>query len=324
MLPVKGNLTFIYRLSGVLVGLLVVASLIGLRFGWSGLYDSYPATLAGLVGQDMVTLAVGLPLLLGAMWLTRRGSTAGLLVWSGALFYFAYSYYFFLVGGFNELFLVYVAIVATSLYALLALLFHIDAEALSAQFGKRGPVRRAASFLVGTALVFAVMWGGLSIASALAGTTPDPVVHLVVAIDGAVLLPLHFFGGLKLWRQESWGYVLGGLLLTKATATGLGLAFTSTLAMWWAGTVDPFEVFLAVLFGLMALVGLALLIPYLRSAAPGQVPSRSSSLGSPTGGGRGPELTVHLARVLGPYRTAAEPGERPHLWHSNGPRMPSV
>lgn len=265
MLPIKDYLTFVYWLSGLLAGLLVVASLLGLIFGSSGLYDAYPAALAGLIGQDMVTFAIGLPLLLGAMWLTRRGSTGGLLLWGGVLFYFAYSYYFFLVGAFNALFLVYVAIVATSLYALLALLFRIDPDALKAEIADRAPVRRTATFFVVTASLFMVMWGGLSVASVVAATTPDPVVHLVVAIDGAVLLPLLVFGGLKLWRREPWGYVLGGLLLTKATATGLTLAFTSTLAMWWAGSVDPFQVFLAALFAVMAVVGLALLVPYLRS-----------------------------------------------------------
>jgi len=249
----------------VLAGLLFVASLVGLGFGPSGLYDAYPAALAGLIGQDIVTLGGGLPLLLGAMWLTRRGSAAGLQLWAGILFYFAYSYSFFLVGGFNALFLVYVGIVSTSLYALLALLFRIDADALTAEFADRAPVRRTATFFIVTASLFVVMWGGLSVASILAASTPDPVVHLVVAIDGAVLLPLLLYGGLKLWRREPWGYVLGGMLLTKATATGFTLAFTSTLAMWWTGSVDPFQVFLAVLFGLMAVVGLALLVPYLRS-----------------------------------------------------------
>ena len=263
---VRGNLTLVYRLSAALAGLLFVASLIGLTFGWSGLYDAYPASLAGLIGQDMVTLAVGLPVLLAAMWLARSGSVAGLLLWAGALFYFAYSYYFFLIGGFNALFLVYTAIVATSLYALLTLLFRIDAEGLRARFADRAPVRRVATFFVVTALLFAVMWGGLSAASALTGTTPGPVVHLVVAIDSAVLLPLLFWGGVKLWRRESWGYLLGGLLLTKATMTGFSLAFTSTLALWWARTVDPFELFLALLFGGMALAGMTLLISYLRSA----------------------------------------------------------
>lgn len=279
MLPIKGNLTFVYRLSGLLAGLLLMASLAGLSFGWRGLYDAYPASLAALVGQDIVTLAVGLPLLLGAMWLTRRGSGGGLLLWAGVLFYFAYSYYFFLVGGFNALFLIYVAIVATSLYALLALLFRIDADALGAEFADRAPVRRTAVFFVVTALLFVVMWGGLSVASVLAGTTPGLVVHLVVAIDGAVLLPLLLFGGLKLWRREPWGYVLGGLLLTKATATGFTLAFTSTLAMSWASSVDPFQIFLAVLFGVMALVGLALLVAYLRSRATRQP---AAGHGSPT------------------------------------------
>jgi hypothetical protein len=264
---VNGNLTLVYRLSAALAGLLLVASVIGLTFGWSGLYEPYPAALAGLVGQDIVTLAAGLPLLVGAMWLARHGSVAGILLWAGALFYFAYSYYFFLIGGFNALFLVYIAIVATSVYALLALLFRIDAEAVRARFADRAPVRRVAGFFAVTALLFAVMWGGLSVASTLTGSAPGPVVHLVVAIDGAVLLPLLFWGGVKLWRREDWGYLLGGLLLTKATMTGFTLAFTSGLALWWTRTVDLFEVFLALLFGVMAVVGVTLLFLYLRSAA---------------------------------------------------------
>lgn len=32
-------------------------------------------------------LVVGMPLLLGSMWLTRRGSFAGLLLWPSAHFY---------------------------------------------------------------------------------------------------------------------------------------------------------------------------------------------------------------------------------------------
>ena len=278
MLSINGNLTAVYRLTGLLAALLLIASGAGLAFGSRGLYDAYPASLAAMVGQDIVTLALGLPLLLGAVWLARRGSGAGLLLWAGALFYFAYSYYFFLVGGFNALFLIYVAIVATSLYALLSLLFRVDADALAAEFADRAPVRRTAVFFVVTALLFAAMWGGVVVASVLAGAAPGAVVHLVVAIDGAVLLPLLLWGGLKLWRREAWGYVLGGLLLTKATVTGLTLAFTSTLAMVWAGAVDPFELFLAMLFGVMALVGLPLLVAYLRgsslrpsTAAPGSL-----------------------------------------------------
>src|SRR5688500_8362430 len=100
MMPVKNRLTLAHGLSGLLIVLLVVSSVVGLLYGGGGFYDSYPASLAGLVGQDGVTLAVGIPLLVASMWLTARGSMSGLFLWAGALFYFTYSYFFYVVGGF--------------------------------------------------------------------------------------------------------------------------------------------------------------------------------------------------------------------------------
>jgi hypothetical protein len=270
-MPIKNQLTFAYALSGLLTVLLFVSSVIGLLYGSRGLYEPYPASLAGLVGQDAITLVVGLPLLLGSMWFTHRGSTRGLLLWTGALFYFAYSYYFYVTGGFNALFLLYIAIVSTSLYGLLSLLFNTDPQALKARFDPRTPTRLLSGFLVGYSLLFALMWLGLSLSSAAAGTQPDEVTHSVVAIDCTVLLPLLFFGGLLLWRREAWGYVLGGLLLVKMAATGFTLAFTTALGAWWAQGIDPFNTFLFVLFALMAMGSVALLVPYMRSIGGGRV-----------------------------------------------------
>jgi len=265
MLPVKNKLTFAYALSGLLAVLLIVSSVAGLLYGRRGLYDPYPAAPAALVGQDAVTLAVGLPLLLTSVWLTRRGSARGLLLWTGTLFYFAYSYYFYVTGGFNALFLVYVAIVSASLYGLLSLLFALAPEDLRARFGTGTPTRLVGGFMVGYSLLFAFMWVGMSLASAASGTRPDEVVRSVVAVDCTVLLPLLFFGGLRLWRRTAWGYVLGGLLLVKMATTGFTLAFTESLGMWWAGAIDPFEAFLFVLFAAMTIGALALLVPYLRN-----------------------------------------------------------
>ena len=124
---------------------------VSLLYGGHGLYEPYPASLAGLVGQDAITLAVGLPLLLASMWLTARGSTSGLLLWIGALFYF--SYYFYVIGDFNAIFLLYVAIVSTSLYGMLSLLFAIDPVALKACFGARTPTRLVGGFLIGYSLL---------------------------------------------------------------------------------------------------------------------------------------------------------------------------
>src|SRR5215213_5294063 len=264
-MPIKDKPTFAYALSGLVAVLSAVSSVVGLLYGGSGYYDSYPVSLAGLVGQDVVTLVLGIPLLLTSMWLTRRGSTGALLVWSGALFYFAYSYYFYVIGGFNALFLVYVAIVSTSLYGLLTLLFAIDPGALRSSFGSRAPARLVGGYFICIALLFALMWGGMVISSAVAGTRPDEVLRSVVIIDCTVLLPLLFFGGVRLWRREGWGYVLGGLLLTKLAMTGFTLAFNTALGALWAGHISGFDAFLFVVFALMAAGALPLLVIYLRS-----------------------------------------------------------
>src|SRR5438128_8154807 len=90
-LPVRRNLTLAYMLSALAAALLLVTSVAGLAFGRRGLYVPDPATMPAFLGQDALSLIVGLPLLLGSMTLARRGSVAGLLVWMGALFYIAYS-----------------------------------------------------------------------------------------------------------------------------------------------------------------------------------------------------------------------------------------
>jgi hypothetical protein len=121
------------------------------------------------------------------------------------------------------------------------------------------------------------MWVGLSIAGAMAGEPPDEVTHAVVAIDCTVLLPLLFFGGVWLWLRRPWGYVLGGLLLTKLIMTGFTLAFTTALGALWAGEIDGFNIFLFVLFALMAAGGLPLLVAYLRGVdrvEPGRIFAR--------------------------------------------------
>jgi hypothetical protein len=265
VVPVKSKLGFAYALSGLLAVLLVVSSVVGLLYGSGGFYESYPAGLAGLVGQDFVTLVLGLPLLLASMWLTARGSTRSLLVWTGTLFYFAYMYYFWVIGGFNALFLIYIAIVSASLFGLLSLLFAIDPEALRARFSAKTPIRPVSGFFLVVSLLFALMWGGMILSSVAAGTQPDQVLREVVIIDLTVMLPLLFVGSLRLWRREAWGYLLGGLLLTKTAATGFTMAFTTTLGAWWARALDPFEAFLFTLFALMMVGALLLLVPYLRS-----------------------------------------------------------
>jgi hypothetical protein len=275
----------VHRTSVVLALLVALASVVGVASGGGGFYDAYPASLAGMVGQDVASLIVGVPILLVAGWYAGQASIRAVLILGGTLFYVAYSYFFFVVGGFNALFLVYIAIVALALYALLALLVTIDPAAIAARFDDQLPRRLVSGFLIGIALLFVVMWGGMSLSSIAASKTPDVVTVQVVALDGMVLLPALLLGGWLLWRRAAWGLLLGGVLLVKAVLTGGTLAFTTLLGWAWKGSIEGLDAFLLVLFGLMALVALALADPYFRHIHADRV-GRSGAISAMPAGSR--------------------------------------
>jgi hypothetical protein len=89
-LPLTGDLTFAYALSSAVAALLAIAAAGGLLLRTS-VYPTEELILSFLP-VDAFHLAVGLPILVGSMWLARRGHLIGLLCWPGALLYVFYSY----------------------------------------------------------------------------------------------------------------------------------------------------------------------------------------------------------------------------------------
>jgi hypothetical protein len=267
-LPVRRAPRDTWRLTWVLAALAAATSIVGLVHGGDGYYAPYPSVLAGLVGQDIATLIVGVPILIASALAARRGSVRGLLAWAGALFYLAYSYFFFVVGAFNAGFPAYAVIVGLSLYGLVSLLLVIDPDAVAACFATTTPRRLVGGYLMGIGALFVVMWGGLAVSAAVSGESPDPVVRLVLIADACVLLPALLAGGWKLWHGSAWGYVLGGILLVKVVLTSGTLVFTTALNAAWTGTLGSSDAFFLVLFGLMAVAALLLAVPYFRSADP--------------------------------------------------------
>ena len=82
-LPVTGDLRTAYVLS-VAVALIMAAAALAALLLRGTIYPTDELILA-FVPVDIFHLAVGLPILLGSMWLARRGRLAGLLCWPGAL-----------------------------------------------------------------------------------------------------------------------------------------------------------------------------------------------------------------------------------------------
>ena len=95
-LPLKKELSTNQVWSIVVAGLMGILSLAGLVFSeriylTSEQIQSYKA-------NDLVNLLIGLPSLLGSIWLARRGKLVGLLLWPGALLYVLYNYIAYWIG----------------------------------------------------------------------------------------------------------------------------------------------------------------------------------------------------------------------------------
>ena len=90
--------------------------------------------LRAFMSNDVVNLFIGLPILLGSMWLARRGQLIGLLCWPGALLFVLYNY---IVNVFaiplNVAFVSHLVLVKLSVYTIIGLVASIDGAAVLCQ-----------------------------------------------------------------------------------------------------------------------------------------------------------------------------------------------
>lgn len=102
----------------------------------SGLYR-YDTTLMamGFKAGDVVTLILGIPALIFSLLRYQRESVQGGLLLAGTLTYFLYNYGSMAFGAaYNHLFLIYVALMSVSLFALILTLMSFDLAMLTAHF----------------------------------------------------------------------------------------------------------------------------------------------------------------------------------------------
>jgi MYXO-CTERM domain-containing protein len=166
--------------------------------------------VAQAIGQDYVTLAVALPVLVISAVFASRGSERARLVWLSALAYVLYTYaiYAFHVR-FNPLFLIYVALLGFSLYALIGGLATTNFEAVKARFTQRTPVKATSVFLTVMTVLFYLVWlsevvpamaGGEVPRSVADAGTPTGSTHV---LDMAWVLPAMGLTALWLWRRQA-------------------------------------------------------------------------------------------------------------------------
>jgi hypothetical protein len=238
---------------------------------------------AGQRGTDLITLALGVPLIVACLVFYRRGSLRAGLLLVGAFAYFLYVYASLALGyAFNQLFLVYVALFAASLYGLILLIRDIHLEALPEEIVQRLPRRGPAAFMAFSGLVVIVVWLQPVVAALLSGDAPARMdsytTAMTYALDLAVIAPALFICAVLLLRGRPLGYLLGFPLLGIIMLLGPAIA-AQTVSQVRAGVhltpgeqVGPVVGFLVVCaWAIWVAVSILRRLPARRPAADGAV-----------------------------------------------------
>ena len=268
-LPIRCNLTLIYAFSFIVAILMVTASIAGLLFP-TVIYPT-DELLRSFVSNDVVNLFIGLPILLGSMWLAWRDKLIGLLLWSGALFFVLYNYLVYVFAmPFNVAFLLHLALVTLSVYTLIALVASIDGKVVQQRLTGAVPERLAGGVLAGLGLLFFLRVIGVLV-NALTSQTPIAETELALHTADFLITPAWVIGGVLLWRRKEFGYVTGLGLLFQASMLFIGLIIFLLLQPFL--TTAPFvlvDVVVIFAMGLICFIPFALFVR-------GVVSSRNSS-----------------------------------------------
>ena len=228
-----------------------------------GLYRDNAWVVSIYRGTDWVTLLVVVPLLLGALFLARRGTPQALPVLAGLSYYVFYNNVYYLFTAFNRFFLVYAAIFVLSAASVISVLLAVD----PGRIGARGPdpVRKPVGLaMLAMAAILAVMWIGQSLLFVANGKVPQLILdtggttHMVAALDLTLIVPLLALGAVWLWKGRPWGRVLALALNVQCSIITLVLVvstpFQAAAGVKDAWTFFPLWAFMGVVFWISAAV----------------------------------------------------------------------
>ena len=186
-----------------------------------------PFALGAQQGTDLVTLFIATPLLVFGMVLTMRGSARGIVLWIGMLEYMLYTFIYYLLGAqMNEFFLIYVALCALSLHALISAMNNAWLTAIGSTFRKSTPARRVSLYMFCFALLLADLWTYQWYRITLLGTDvgmPAEAAHLIASVDLTVFMPVMLVVAVMLWRRTPIGYAQATSLMLMSTVYPLVL-----------------------------------------------------------------------------------------------------
>jgi hypothetical protein len=219
------------RLSWTVAGIMGLQAAVGILM--PSVYRDLAWIRAAWLGNDVVTLLVGVPLLAGGLVAAHRGSVRGELLWYAGLAYGVYNYAYYLFGAaLNAVFPLFVAAFVGSVWALAVSLGTADVPGIAASFGPRTPVRTVAGYMgltgFGLGVAWLAQWAGLVFAGKVPSIGAD-AFRLIASLDLSVVVPLMLVGAFLLGRRQPWGYTLAAIATVKGAVYTLSLTLSSVI-----------------------------------------------------------------------------------------------
>ncbi len=231
-----------------------------------GLYiDDSISVVAQGTAQDLVTLALGIPLLIISLYMSLKGSLKGRLLLTGTLGYFLYTYisYVFL-WMYNPMFIVYVILMSASFFAFTLSMMSIDISNLSSAFNKRLPVKFLGGFQIFFAAALCLLWLGKIIPTIINGTVPLGLEHyttlVIQGLDLGFIVPIALLSGVLLIKRKPFGYLLSSVIIMKGLTMGAALT-AMIVGQYFAGVaMNIIEMIMFPIFSLIIFYCMILLL----------------------------------------------------------------
>jgi len=281
------NTTIILRLAYIIIPLAFIAATAGVF--WQGTGEPYPfQTLRGEtvqirghglyafdtvnsssqeIGQDAVTLILGIPLLIAGIVSTRKNSLRGRLLLTGVLGYFLYTYgAMSFLTAFNPFYLIYVALFSLSLFGFILALSGLDPVFVAEHVSDKFPRRAIASYFIIVAAFLSLAWLGLVVPPMLTGEPPagleSAITMVIQSLDLGVIVPTALITAILLLQKRPWGFTLASVVLLKILSMGTALIAMIINQMREGVVIDPVT---SVIFVVISLSGMILAVAALRN-----------------------------------------------------------
>jgi len=231
-----------------------------------GLYgnDSVAVAAQG-IAQDIITVALGVPLLIVSLYLALKDSLRGRLLLTGTLGYFLYTYisYVFL-WMYNPMFIVYVMLMSASFFAFTLLMMSFDIKNLSSAFNKKLPVKFLGGFQIFFAAALWLLWMGKIIPTITNGTVPVGLEHyttlVIQGLDLGFIVPIALLSGVLLIKRKPFGYLLSSVIIMKGFTMGAALT-AMIISQYIAGvSMGIIEIIMFPMFSLVIFYCIILLL----------------------------------------------------------------